>query len=240
MSLRDICWLLACTKQRIDQLVAAGVVEKVLAAATSSPRFRASLKTSAKGAPAPKLGRTSASRWRRRNLSLPSGNVTATSELVPTAPAIEAFRGVIRVLRDRMLGLPTRMAPQVHSARSVPETQLVLEEAIREALETASTMSDEDILRRIEQLDRQEPRDRAITGDATMMDTKRSMTPPSPPSPSARRRCQDDAEADRLAEAASHGRCGGDARGVAHAPRRCRIRCSKPPKRRSTAPRTHR
>ena len=44
------------------------------------------------------------------------------------------------------------------SARSVPEVQLVLEAAVREALEGLRTMSNADILRRIEQLDRKEMR----------------------------------------------------------------------------------
>ena len=60
------------------------------------------------------------------------------------------------------------MAPRVHSARTVPEVQLVLEEAIREALETTSKMSNEDILRKIEQLDRKETRRTDDKGLMTM------------------------------------------------------------------------
>ena len=40
------------------------------------------------------------------------------------------------------------MAPRVHSARTVPEVQLVLEEAVRGALETTSKTSNEDICAR--------------------------------------------------------------------------------------------
>ena len=159
ISLEAICWLLACTKQRIDQLVAAGVVTKVARgrySITSIPRF---VETQRKGGTGPQT-------WQDVRIALAQEKLIAAQRqryrderlLIPTAAAIEAFRGVVRVLRDRMLGLPTRMAPRVHSARSVPETQLILEEAVREALETTSKMSNEDILRRIEQLDRQELR----------------------------------------------------------------------------------
>ena len=157
--LRDLCWLLACTKQRVDQLAAAGIIKKTTRgryALTSVPRF---IENQRKGGTGPKT-------WQDVRIALAQEKLIAAQRqryrderlLIPTSPAIEAFRGVVRVLRDRMLGLPTRMAPRVHSARSVPETQLVLEEAVREALETTSKMSDEDILRRIEQLDRQELR----------------------------------------------------------------------------------
>ena len=166
VSLQEVCWLLGVTKQRIDQLVAAGVVTKVARgrySITSIPRF---VETQRKGGTGPQT-------WQDVRTALAQEKLIAAQRqryrderlLIPTAAAIEAFRGVVRVLRDRMLGLPTRMAPRVHSARTVPEVQLVLEEAVREALETTSKMSNEDILRKIEQLDRKETRRTDDKGD---------------------------------------------------------------------------
>ena len=89
VSLQEVCWLLGVTKQRIDQLAAAGVVEKVARgrySITSVPRF---VETQRKGGTGPQT-------WQdvRTALAQEKSSPLAAGHLATSAPERLDFRAM--------------------------------------------------------------------------------------------------------------------------------------------------
>ena len=58
----------------------------------------------------------------------------ARGELISSKRAMASWRDVVQAVRQRLLGLPTRLAPIVASSKSIPQVKEKLEEAIYEVL----------------------------------------------------------------------------------------------------------
>jgi len=58
----------------------------------------------------------------------------AKGELIPSKRAMTLWGEVVQAVRQRLLGLPTRLAPVLASAKSIPQVKEKLEESIYEVL----------------------------------------------------------------------------------------------------------
>jgi hypothetical protein len=151
ISLADLCWLLGLTRTRIPQLVDEGVIERTgygRYKIESVPRVIAAMRKSGAGPKNYNDVRTAIANEKLRALQR-----TREREEGLVLPK-DAYRIAIgsqnRSIRNKMLALGTRIAPQVFAAKSVPAVQQIIDSYIREALEAIAEPSHDEGMRALE------------------------------------------------------------------------------------------
>jgi hypothetical protein len=146
ISITAICFLLGVNRQRVGQLEAAGVVERVAPgrySIASVPRFIDMQRKAGGGSEA----------MQEAKLDLILQKITAgkldieerEGKLVPVDNALNAFSAVTAMVRQRILALPTKLAPRLLGKHHAGEIESILRVDIYEALEAIA--NDEDIRR---------------------------------------------------------------------------------------------
>jgi hypothetical protein len=143
LSLTDLCWLTGLSKQRIGQLEAAGVVERVgrdKYATISIPRYCKLTREAGQGPEelrnvkfeilTEKLAQARLDRQEREGSMLPADKM------------MTAICTIINVFKQALLAQPTRIAPQLLRLTNPADAERIVRMALIEVLEELSRMID--------------------------------------------------------------------------------------------------
>jgi phage terminase Nu1 subunit (DNA packaging protein) len=137
LSLADICWLLGLTKQRVNQLEADGVIQRLgrnKYAIGSIPRYLKLMREVGRGPKKWQEARTELVLEKLRMAKLDREERERT--LLPAQDVINWNVKFVSVVRLALLAIPSKLAPRLVDVKDAGRIESVLRGAIVEALES--------------------------------------------------------------------------------------------------------
>jgi hypothetical protein len=146
-------WLLGLSNSRLEQLTTAGIVTRVERGQYSigSIRRYAEEQRRMRAFGPAEFNRARTALATERAAAARMTRLQREGELLPRDLVGLIITATFTAIRDRCLGLGTRVAAQCHVAPSVPAIQKIIDEFQREALEAVSQTSESEVMQRIEQ-----------------------------------------------------------------------------------------
>ncbi len=156
-------WLLNLSNARLEQLVTAGIVTRFGRGLYTITSVRAVVEEQrrVRALGSSEFQRQRTELTRERALAARTARLEQEGRLLPRDLVDAAVCATFKTVRDRLLQVSTRSAPQAHGAASVPAAQSVIDQCVREALEGIAESGAPEVLARIEQAARQHGRRRA-------------------------------------------------------------------------------
>ena len=153
LSAAALKWLLGLSNSRLEQLTTAGTITRVERGiyATSSIRSYAEEQRRLRAFGPAEFNRARTELATERAAAARMVRLEREGELLSRDLVSRIITAAFSAVRDRCLGLGTRVAAQCHVAPSVPAIQKIIDEFQREALEEVSQTSESEIMARIEQ-----------------------------------------------------------------------------------------
>jgi hypothetical protein len=135
LSLTDICWVLGLTKQRVQQLEADGIVEKVDRNSyrmASVPKYLKLIREAGRGPKKWQDARTELVLERLRMAKL--DRLERQNELIPAADIIKFNAALCNVFKTALMGLGNKLGPQVANSRDPARAAQIITQAHIELL----------------------------------------------------------------------------------------------------------